>query len=451
VLAQRGPLVVGPEDPAFLQQRHDRVGELIQAARRDVRDENESVAGIRLNQRVDRLGDCRRGPDERLPPGDFDDQLADGQALLRCLGPPLRRGGQRIAVHPHAGPAAGDGVLARIGIDIGQRPVGVIAGQVPVPQLLEELDRGLPADLLKTHLPGQLSGVGVGVAEDEGRGRQDQQLVWRPAVLGQAALDVGVERLAFGQRAVPAEDRVRARGGELAALLGVAGLEDDRPSLRAARHVELTADVEVHVVVLERARLGLGEELAGRLVGDDLISAPGVEQIPGGLQEGTGSLVPGVLRQEAAAPEVLPGERVPGSDDVPGGPAAGQVVQAGELPRHLIRLVESGVDRARQAEPVSDRGERGQDGKGVRAAHHVEVVNLAVLLPQPQALGEEQEVELGAFSRPGQMREGAELDVAARARVAPDRRVVHAGKVRGEMDLLDWLGHGRLLPELAAV
>src|ERR1035441_9395424 len=62
------------------------------------------------------------------------------------------------------------------------------------------------------------------------------------------------------------------------------------------------------------------------------------------------------LRQEAAAPEVLPGERVPGSDDVPGGPAAGQVAQAGELPRHLIRLGESGVDRAGPGEPVTGCG-----------------------------------------------------------------------------------------------
>jgi hypothetical protein len=52
VLAQRAPLVVGPEDAAFLQQRHDRVGELVQPARRDVRDEDEPVAGVRLHQAV---------------------------------------------------------------------------------------------------------------------------------------------------------------------------------------------------------------------------------------------------------------------------------------------------------------------------------------------------------------------------------------------------------------
>ena len=74
---------------------------------------------------------------------------------------------------------------------------------------------------------------------------------------------------------------------------------------------------------------------------------------------------------------------------------------------------------------------------------HVQVVDLAVLLAQPQPLGEEQEVELGPLRGPGQVREGAELDVAARPRIAPHRGVVHAGKVRGQVDLLEW--HGQWL------
>jgi hypothetical protein len=169
---------------------------------------------------------------------------------------------------------------------------------------------------------------------------------------------------------------------------------------------------------------------------------PGVEQLPGRLQEGPRPLVPGFLRQEAAAPEVLAGERVPGGDDVPGGPAAGQVIEAGELARHLIRLVERGVDRAGQAEPVGDRSQRGEHGEGVRAAHHVQVVDLAVLLTQTQALGEEQEVELGPLGGAGQVREGAELDVTAGPWITPHRGVVHAGEMRREMNLL---GHGQLL------
>jgi hypothetical protein len=88
------------------------------------------------------------------------------------------------------------------------------------------------------------------------------------------------------------------------------------------------------------------------------------------------------------------------------------------------------------------RGQRGQHGEGVRPADHVQVVDQAVLLAQPQPLGQEQEVHPGPLGRLGQVRERAELDVAARPRVAPHGGVVDAGEVRGEVHLLERLGHG---------
>src|SRR6185436_4400269 len=69
-----------------------------------------------------------------------------------------------------------------------------------------------------------------------------------------------------------------------------------------------------------------------------------------------------------------------------------------------------------------------------------------VLLAQPQSLGQEQEVELGPLRGPGEVLERAEIDVAAGPRVAPHRGVVHPGEVRGQVDLLDRLGHGGVLP-----
>jgi len=80
------------------------------------------------------------------------------------------------------------------------------------------------------------------------------------AVLGEAVLDVRVEGLAALQGGVPAEDGVGARCGELAALVGVTGLEDDRAALRGARDVELALDVEVLTRVDERTRLGVPQE-----------------------------------------------------------------------------------------------------------------------------------------------------------------------------------------------
>src|SRR5207253_5007627 len=132
-----------------------------------------------------------------------------------------------------------------------------------------------------------------------------------------------------------------------------------------ARDVELAVDVEVPAGVDERARLRVLQEDACALVGDDLVAVPGVEEFARGGQELLGARVALVLREEAAAAEVLAGESVPGGDDVPGGTAAGEVVEAGELASHLVGLVEGGVDGAGQAQVFGDGGERGQDRERV--------------------------------------------------------------------------------------
>src|ERR1019366_9731723 len=97
---------------------------------------------------------------------------------------------------------------------------------------------------------------------------------------------------------------------------------------------ELAADVEVRVVVGEPADVAAGEEFARFFVSDDLVTAPGVEELPGRLQEGLGPLIAGILRQEAGAPEVLAGERVPRGDHIPCGPSAREMIQAPRLPSH---------------------------------------------------------------------------------------------------------------------
>ena len=93
-----------------------------------------------------------------------------------------------------------------------------------------------------------------------------------------------------------------------------------------------------------------------------------------------------------------------------------------------------------------DRGERGEHGQAVGPADGVEIVDLAALLAQPEAFGEEEEVELAPLGGLREVDERVELDLAARARVVPDGGVVHAGEVRGEDDLLQWFGaHGQSL------
>ena len=82
----------------------------------------------------------------------------------------------------------------------GSGPSGSSADRSRFHSCSSELDRGLPADLLAPHLVGQFLGFGVGAGQHERGGGQDEQLVRAAAVAGQAALDVGVERLAVVER-----------------------------------------------------------------------------------------------------------------------------------------------------------------------------------------------------------------------------------------------------------
>src|SRR6185437_6765620 len=90
VLAKRGPRrVVRPEHAAFLQQRHHLLHEGVQTRRDQVRHEDEPVAHVVMDVADHLLGDRRGCPDEVLPPGDLDDQVADGQLLVVRDRPPL--------------------------------------------------------------------------------------------------------------------------------------------------------------------------------------------------------------------------------------------------------------------------------------------------------------------------------------------------------------------------
>ena len=88
------------------------------------------------------------------------------------------------------------------------------------------------------------------------------------------------------------------------------------------------------------------------------------------------------------------------------------MVQGGELPGHLVRFVERGIDGASQPQAIGHGGQRGQDREGVRAADHIQVVDLAPLLPQAQPFGQEEEVEAGSLRRTGHVSERAEVDLA---------------------------------------
>src|SRR5262249_35074422 len=148
-------------------------------------------------------------------------------------------------------------------------------------------------------------------------------------------------------------------------------------------------------------------------------------------------------------PEVLAGEGVGGGDHVPAGPPAGQVVQRRVLPGELVRLVVGRLVGADQPEMPGHRRQGGQHGEGMRAANHVEVMDRAALLAQPEPFRQEEEVELAPLRGPRQVGERREVNLAARPGVAPHRVVVDPGEVRPEDDLLNRLAVTHWMPSVS--
>ena len=103
-----------------------------------------------------------------------------------------------------------------------------------------------------------------------------------------------------------------------------------------------------------------------------------------------------------------------GGDHVPCRAAIGEVVEAGELPCHLERFVERGVDGPGQTDVLGHRRQCGQHRERVRATDHVEVVDTAPVFTQSQTFGEKDEVQLRPVAVPrraGEMDERLELDL----------------------------------------
>ena len=252
-----------------MQQRHDLVDEVVEAGGRDVRDEDEPVGRVVLHASVDLLGDLPGGADERVPGRRLGDELADAEVLGLGHGPPLLGRGDRIV--ELAGAALDDRRRGHVGVDVGQRTVGIVCGQISVPELFEEQDRRTRAHLLLLDHLRALLCLGRGVAEHDRRGGDDLEIAAVAAVGTEAALDVFVERSTCVVARVAGEDDVGGAGRELPAAVAVAGLDDDRMDLWAAGHVVMAADVELAAVVAERTGVGRREELSGCGVGDEVI------------------------------------------------------------------------------------------------------------------------------------------------------------------------------------
>ncbi len=109
VISERFAFVFGPEHAPLLQQRDDRGGELVEPTGGYVRDKDEPVAGVSLNEVVYLAGHGGRGTDKGLASTNGNHKVADRQVF--GLGPcsPLVRRGYGVAMSADAGPALSNG------------------------------------------------------------------------------------------------------------------------------------------------------------------------------------------------------------------------------------------------------------------------------------------------------------------------------------------------------
>ncbi len=256
------------------------------------------------------------------------------------------------------------------------------AVEVPVPRLQVELD---------------LAGLAVRVADVDRDARHDDDLLRVAALGGGAALEVVVERLALGDGGGMGEDALADRGPQVAALLGVACLEDDRLALRGPGDVQRADDLEVLALVVQRVLPGRVEEGAGTAVAGERAFLVGVPQALGDLDELQAAGVAGVVVVVLVAGEVAGRPGVTAGDHVPAGPAAGDELQRGEAAGDVERVVVGGRHGGDQAQVAgADRQGRQQRER----LQPVEVVRRGVGGDE-LAVDDEDQVELGLLGEAG--------------------------------------------------
>jgi hypothetical protein len=193
------------------------------------------------------------------------------------------------------------------------------------------------------------------------------------------------------------EDRVGALGGQVAAVLRGAGLEDHRLALGRAGDVQRALHRQELALVTQGVQLVGIEEHAAGLVVDQGVVFPAVPETLDDVQILGRQAVAGVVRQMLGLAEVLGRAFQPGGDDVPAGAAAADVVQRGELAGHVEGLGIGDAERGHQADVLGHRGQGRQDGDRLEA---VQIVRAGLGVDR-QAVGDEQEVELALLGQLG--------------------------------------------------
>ncbi|CAB3958132.1 hypothetical protein LMG7053_05550 [Achromobacter ruhlandii] len=433
MLAQGRTVVFRAEQAAAAQFRQRQLDEVIQPAGQPRRHDVEAVGAVLLEPLLQLVGHALRRADHLLVaagPGDAQVQLADRQVVA------ARQIDQQLLA-----------ALAAVGFwNVGQRSVDRVARQV---EAADHVGQQLHAD----HRMDQVLqarelvlGLSLGAADHGKDAGHDLDVVGIAAVRHGAALDVAVERLGFVEGLVGHEDDLGGARRQVAAGGRGAGLHHHRPALRRARHVQRPAHGEMLAAVAQRMQLGGVEVLAAGLVAQEGVVLPTVPQSQHYVVEFSGAGVAAGVFHVFVQVEVLRLALAAGGHQVPARAAAADVVERGELARHVVGLVVGGGDGGDQADFLGHGGQRRQQrqrlemvaARGARQRRQVGVAHA-------DRVGQEDRIELGGLGAPRQFDVVAEVDrrIGLGLGMAPGGDVVAGLHQEGaEFDLARGAGHG---------
>ena len=286
-----------------------------------------------------------------------------------------------------------------------------------------------------------VQGLGARGADDRLHAEQELAGLRRPARLDHAALDVVVQRLGAGKVGLDGEHRVGIARREVAALARRAGLQDGRPMLRRARHVERPARLEVSPLMLDAMHLRRVGEYAPGAVHDHGILVPAVPQLAADLHEFIGAVVAIVGRPHLLA-EIGRLVVVERGHDVPGGATAGQVIERRPQPSGMEGMLVAHRIGGAQTDLLGDRGHERQQRDRIVLGRLGGVANrrrqrAGIGVGDVVEVGEEDHVELAALADLGDVLvEGRPRPVVAclgGARMPPHRYAVIGRPVDQEL------------------
>ncbi len=230
----------------------------------------------------------------------------------------------------------------------------------------------------------------LGGADDGGQARQDLDRIHTAPQRFGARIDGALVRQRLVERLRCRKHGLGMARGELAAIVGTAGLEQHRMALRRPWQVQRTVHVEERAMMADRLQhRGIDEAPAG-LVTDEGVVLPAVPQRLDQRREFVGARVALAVIGRGGPAEIARRARIGGRHHIPSGAPATDMVQRRKTPRDVVGLVVAGRYGGHQPDMRGRGGDAGQQQRRLQRGDRTEMD----LVGDRRVVGKEDRIEL---------------------------------------------------------